>query len=464
MDFKKIVFFLICISIFSCSEDTDSTVPRNLQEYMNVNLNVQENAVFAFAANAASNTSLTYIFYYPETGASDIRYYELTVASLDKDNFINYRRESLGSEMIFGDKLGRFSRSGSSENWCLVTYKINGALRISAPIKLNNTSKSTVYSNDVLINYKTTLEPNFTWEDSTTNESVNYFQILTDEAEDFISGTSTEDTFFQYYDETNVTLNINDTTPSELVADEIYNFTTFGIGADNWVNMMIEEQFIPLNLKEYVALNSEKEIDTLFAFAGNANGNKQETYIYFYPIEAAYEYRYYETENAMADPTEFANYKRRNLSHIAQFGGKLRRFSNTSSDELWCLVTYLADGKLHMSPAIKTKNLTRTTVWSTNIEPTYPEVLKPVFTWSDTSFEESVQYFQVFTENDDVFLSGTFTTETTFQYYNESNVVDKIHTETPASLVIDDTYKFYVYGLSVDNWVNFIIQKSFIAE
>ena len=464
MDFKKIVFFLTCISIFSCSRDTDISVARNLQEYMNENLNVEENAVFACAANAASNTSLTYVFYYPEVGASDIRYYELTDASLDKDNFINYRRESLESETTFGNKLGRFSRSGGSENWCLVTYKINGILRISDPIKLNNTTKSTVYSNDVLINYKTTLEPNFTWEDALTNESVNYFQILTDEAKDFISGTYTEDTFFQYYDETNVTLNINDTTPSELVADEIYNFTTFGIGADNWVNIIIEEQFIPLNLEEYIALNAEKEIDTLLAFAGNANGNKQETYIYFYPIEGAYDYRYYETENAMADPTILANYKRRDLAHIAQFGGKLRRFSNTSSDELWCLVTYLAEGKLHISPAIKTKNLIRTTVWSADIDPTYPEVLKPVFTWSDTSFAESEQYFQVFTQNDDVFLSGTFTTETTFQYYNETNVVRKIHTDTPPSLVIDDTYKFYLYGLSEDNWVNLVIQKSFIAE
>jgi hypothetical protein len=191
MDFKKIVFFLTCISIFSCSQDTDISIARNLQQYMNENLNVEENAVFACAANAPSNTSLTYIFYYPEAGASDIRYYELTDASLDKDNFMNYSRESLGSEMTFGNKLGRFSRSGSSENWCLVTYKINEVLRISNPIKLNNTSKSTVYSNDVIINYKTTLEPNFTWEDSTTNESINYFQILTDEAQDFISGTYT---------------------------------------------------------------------------------------------------------------------------------------------------------------------------------------------------------------------------------------------------------------------------------
>ena len=41
MDFKKIVFFLTCISILSCSQDTDISVARNLQEYMNENLNVE---------------------------------------------------------------------------------------------------------------------------------------------------------------------------------------------------------------------------------------------------------------------------------------------------------------------------------------------------------------------------------------------------------------------------------------
>ena len=462
MGFKKIIVILMCCLVFACSEDTDITIPRNLQEYIDENSNVEEKAIFACAANDPSNTSKASIFYYPEAGASDVRYYELTAATLDETVYANYKRQNLASKEMFGGKLQRLSRSGSSESWCLVTYVVQGVLRISEPIKLNNTSKSTAYSKDVFIDYKTIIEPNFTWEDGARNESVLYFQVVTDEEEDFISGTYTEDTFFQYYDETKE--NINTTTPKTLQEDEVYNFTMMGIGVDNWVHIIIEEQFIPRNLEEYVALNLEKERDTLLAFAGNANGNKNKTYIYFYPIEGAFEYRYYETENTAVDETVFANYTRRNLTEVALFGGKFRRFSNASSDAVWCLVTYIADGKLHISPPIKTKNKTRTTVWSANIEPTYPEVLKPVFTWSDTSFEESESYFQVFTQDDDVFLSGTFTTDNTFQYYNESNVISKTHTAAPPSLVIDDTYLFYVYGLSADNWVNLVIQKSFIAE
>jgi type II secretory ATPase GspE/PulE/Tfp pilus assembly ATPase PilB-like protein len=88
MVFKKIIFLLVCISVFGCSEDTDISVARNLQEYMNENLNVEENAVFACAANAASNTSLTYDFYYPEVGASDIH-----VEPTEKFLLIRFRKD-----------------------------------------------------------------------------------------------------------------------------------------------------------------------------------------------------------------------------------------------------------------------------------------------------------------------------------------------------------------------------------
>jgi hypothetical protein len=175
MDFKKIIFLLICISICSCSEDTDITVLRNLQEYIDEISNVEEKVIFAYAANATSNTSLAHVVYYPEEGASEIRYYELTAATLDKTIFANYRRQSLVSTDVYRGKLQRFSRAGSLESWCLVTYVIQGVLRISEPIKVNNTSKYTAYSNDVSINYTTTIAPNFTWEDGARDESVLYF-------------------------------------------------------------------------------------------------------------------------------------------------------------------------------------------------------------------------------------------------------------------------------------------------
>ena len=466
MVFKKIILLVICISICSCSEDTDVSIARNLQEYIDGSSNVATEAVVAYAANAEANTNLTYIFYYPEAGASDIRYYELTDSALDENNFINYKRQSLDSKEVFGGKLARFSRSGDSESWCLVTYEKEGILRISDPIKLNNKTKSTEYSDAVNIDYKTTTEPNFTWEDGVIDENVIYFQVFTDEEESFISGTYTEDKFFQYYDETNVLEipKINNAIPQDLVEDEIYNFSMFALSDDNWVNLIIREQFIPRNLEEYVVVNTDKSIDTALAFGGSANGDKEETYIYFYPVEGAFNYRYYETENTSVDPTDFSNYKRRNLIDTPQFGGKFRRFSHTSSDAVWGLVTYITAGKLHISEPIKTKNNSRQTEWTTEVDIAYPETLKPEFIWTDGTFAENETYFQVFTQSDDTFLSGTFTLEKKFQYYNEANITRKIPADTPPELVLDADYKFFVFGLSADNWINLVIQKTFIAQ
>jgi hypothetical protein len=462
----KYLFTIVCFSIlfFSCSEDTDTTVARNLQGYLDENSGREIDTLIAFAANAEGNTALNYIFYYPEIGATDIRYYETTNTSADKTDYNSYRRQSLITEAVFGGKLQRFSRSGTTETWCLVTYIKDGKLHISEQILLKNVSKTTQYSNDVSIAYKTNIEPNFTWEDGTIDENVRYFQVISNEEDDFKSGTFTKNKFFQYYDESSFESTINLAAPESLVEDEVYNFTMMGISEDNWVNLIIKEQFIPKNLEEYVAENSDKTLDTLIAFASSANGNKEQTYIYFNSITGAFNYRYYETENTGVDKTDFSNYKRRSLPESTVFGSKLRRFTHASSDEVWCLVTYITEGKLHISEPIRTKNNSKATQYSTEVEIIETAPLMPIFNWTDGTFAENINYFQAVSKNDNTFLSGTFTTEKSFQYYNEANIIGKIHTVTPESLVTDDTYKFALYGISEDNWVNLIIQTSFVAR
>lgn len=466
MKLKQWFFLLISIHLFlACSQDSDVLVSRNLQEFLDENANVKYEGVIACAANAEANTGLVYIFYYPEKGATNVRYYELTDPSLDATVFSNYRRQSLNSESVFGGKLARFTRSNPLESWCLVTYFLDGQLRVSDPIKLKNATKSTQYSNEVTINYKTITEPNFTWEDGTIDENVIYFQVISDEENNFKSGTYTKNKFFQYYDTSNVEININTEIPEDLVEDEIYNFTMMGVSEDNWVNLIIEEQFIPRNLQEYVNVNNDKERADIFAFGVSANGNIETTYIYYLPIEDSFDFRYYETENTSVDKDNFSNYRRKSLGSSIVLGKEFRRFTNQSSDEVWCLVTYIADGKLHISKPIKTKNKSRKTDWTTVVDINEDERLKPVFTWQDGTFAENEVYLQIFTTENDTFLSGTFTIDKTFQYYNETNIVnDKIHTIAPPELILDDEYKFSLFGLSSDNWANLVIQKTFIAQ
>ena len=462
----KQLFFTIVFAILitACSQDNDVQVARSLQEYIDENPDFKSEGVIAYAANAVGNTNLSYIFYYPEEGATDVRYYELTDPALAKNDFSNYRRQSLTSTSVFGGKLARFSRSSDIENWCLVTFVKEGVLHISTPIHLQNTSKSTQYTNDVSINYKTTTEPNFTWLDGAINENNVYFQVITDEEDNFISGTYTEEKFFQFYDTSNVTLNINTIKPEELVEDEVYNFTLMGVSEDNWVNLIIQEQFIPRNLEEFVVANSDKTIAEAFAFGATANGNATTNYIYYYPLENSFDFRYYETKNTTVDPTDYKNYSRRNLADKADIGDKFRRFTKESSNEVWCLVTYIVDDVLYISKPIKTKNNTQPTEWKTTVEITYPETLKPLFTWEEGTYLSNL-FLNALTKDGDTFLSGTFTKEKTFQYYNESNIeATKIHTSTPPDLILDDEYKFSVFGLDNDNWANLIIQNTFIAQ
>lgn len=245
MQIKKLIYFIVIATLLcSCSEDNDVIVPRNLQEYIDQINNLDVEDVIACAANADGNTNLTYIFYYPEIGATDIRIYETEDATVDENDFTIYKRKSYTNEAIFGGKLERFSRSLTTESWCIVTYLFDGKLRTSNPIRLKNNTKPTEWTDEVVVDGTQTLQPKFTWNDGTYTGTRIYFQVISDDEDDFISGTYTEEKTFQFYDLTNVVLNINTETPEDLTLDATYNFTMMGVSEDNWVNLVIEKPFV----------------------------------------------------------------------------------------------------------------------------------------------------------------------------------------------------------------------------
>lgn len=469
MDFK-----LFLISVFasffllSCSEDNDISVSRNLQEYIDSSSTKDLGEVIAFAASASGSNSLSYIFYYPEKGATDIRYYEADSLEVDENDFSNYKRKILAVEDVFGGRLERFSRSNSEENWCLITYEVNGKLHKSNPIRLKNLTKPTSWTDKVTIEFPDKLTPKFIWTDQGITGNEIYFQVISEEEDEtFLSGTFTYDTFLEYLDTTNVVADINEEeTPERLLEDKEYLFTMMGISEDNWVNLVIQETFIPRNLEEYLEVNKTKTIEVAKAFAASAPSSVSLSYIYYYPLIGTSDMRYYETESTSVDENDFSKYRRKNLSDEAVFGGKLRRYSRTSSESSWGIVTFVIGDILYKSNPIKIKIDEKPTEWFTdeNVTIDTKERLKPTFTWIDGSHNENESYFQVFTDNNSDFLSGTFTVDKTFQYYNVSNTTSNINTETPPELIFDAEYKLTVMGLSADNWVNLMIQQSFTAE
>jgi hypothetical protein len=459
-----LLFFSFSILFFSCSEDSDITTPRNLEAYVESISNKELGEVTAFAASTSE--SISYIFYYPEEGATDIRYYEADSLNVDETDFSKYRRKELTITDVFGGKLERFSRSDTEDNWCLVTYMLDGKLYKSDPIRLKIESSLTGWTDVATIEYPETLTPNFTWSDFSITDNAIYFEAISATADDeFISGTFTYDKVFNYFDASNVVQNINvPETPDSLEEDTEYLFTMMGISDDNWVNLVIQKTFILRNLQEYLDDNSDKTIKTGTAFAASSSGSESLSYIYYYPLVGFSEMRYYEMEDTSLDENDFSNYRRKDLTDAAAFGGKLRRFSRTDDEESWGIVTFVVDEVLYKSDPIKIKIETKPTEWLTEVLIEYPETLKPKFTWTDGTYLENTSYFQVITDSESSFLSGTFTTEKTFQYNNTSNVTSTINLETPETLIFDDEYKFTLMGISDDNWVNLVIQESFIVE
>ena len=242
-----LITVITSIFLFSCTKDNDVPVPRNLQEYIDSSSNNDLGEVIACAASAEGSTSISYIFYYPEAGATEIRYYEADSLSVDKINFSKYRRKTLAITDVFGGKLKRFTRSNSVENWCIVTYVLECKLHKSNPIRLKNKTKPTLWTHEVNIEFMEVLHPKFTWSDIENNDSAIYFQVISEKEEDkFISGTYTFDKFFKYFDTTNIVLNINvPAIPKELVKGTEYLFTMMAVSEDNWVNFIIQETFIP---------------------------------------------------------------------------------------------------------------------------------------------------------------------------------------------------------------------------
>ena len=461
-----LIIIFVSLFFFSCTEDNDVTVPRNLQEYITASTNNDLGNVIACAASASGNTNLSYIFYYPEAGATDIRYYEADSLNIDNQDFSKYRRKNLTKTAVFGGKLERFARSGDNENWCLVTYMLDGELHKSNPIRLKNETKPTSWTNAVTIKFPETLKPTFTWSDFGVTDNAIYFEVISEKEDDtFVSGTYTLDKIFTYFDTTNVVNNINvPLTPVNLVADTEYLFTMMAVSKDNWVNTVIQESFITRNLEEYLDFNATKTIEKATAFGASSSGSTSLSYIYYNPLVGASDMRYYETDNLAVDETDLSNYRRKKITDQATFDGALRRYSRTDTNDSWCIVTFIIDDKLYKSDPIKIKIQTRPTEWLTDITIETSERLMPKFTWLDGTFVENVKYLQVVTDKEDNFLSGTFTEEKTFQYYVDANVIDKINLETPADLIFDAEYKITVMGLSTDNWVNLVIQKTFTVE
>ena len=120
-------------------------------------------------------------------------------------------------------------------------------------------------------------------------------------------------------------------------------------------------------LSEYLESNSSRELADLVACAGGKEdgllGSENEpTDVFFYPIEGATEFRYFEAEN-VADSTDFSKYVAKDLRSEPIFNGYLWKFNNEpfSGSDRMGVVTYKTPGKIHVCTPIRQKTNTKPT-------------------------------------------------------------------------------------------------------
>lgn len=241
MHIKKLVIIVILV-LWGCSPDVEVTFDNLAADIEASGLTVQRDNVIACAASSPDDSNEILIFFYPRPGAQNFKLYGSIDTNLDKNDFNNYQFIADQSNDVFGGSLQNFILGIDEEVWVIVSFEENGEIHTSTPIRLKQNNKPTLWTDQIIIDQSATLMPIFSWEEQ--EDTAIYFQVVSDAADDFISGTYTNDTFFQYYKLNNVVLNVTQGSPPDLVADDIYNITVMAVSIDNWVNTVFQDAFI----------------------------------------------------------------------------------------------------------------------------------------------------------------------------------------------------------------------------
>lgn len=236
-------FIFILILISSCNNKEDTFVPSNLAQYLSMNHFVEGKVIACAASNEEGTNNL--VFFYNKKGANDIRLYESDSVQTNRKDYCQHKFISNNTDPVFNGHLGKFSMPILlKEKWAIVTFRMGDTIKISNPIRLKYISKPTVWSDLVTIDQLKIGEPKFIWRDNAFGENEIYFEVLSDEKNNLLSGTYTFDNFFQYYNTTNVVLNVTTKTPPDLISQRKYGFTVMDVSIDNWVNGVYSKEFI----------------------------------------------------------------------------------------------------------------------------------------------------------------------------------------------------------------------------
>ena len=236
---KIVNYLFLALFIVSCTSDDSEASDIDNTNLLSTAISgslFETSAVIACAASDSLNTAVVKVYFFPEEDATDFKLYETDFIDLDPNDFSNYKSVDINDTPLFDGTLRQYSRDSEIEKWFIVTYELENEIKISNPIRGKNEMQPTIASSDVVVNQDQSLMPIFSWNSNFEANNAIFFQVVTAANGTFLSGTYTFDTQFQYYNTSNVVLNITEGTPPTLIPGADYNFTLMDVSVDNWVN------------------------------------------------------------------------------------------------------------------------------------------------------------------------------------------------------------------------------------
>ncbi len=213
--------------------------------------------------------------------------------------------------------------------------------------------------------------------------------------------------------------------------------------------------------------------DSLIACAASGQhgflqeASNQPVSVIYLPVPESGETWYFETQGPVADKTDLSHYQQQTLETRPILNGFLRKFIHPGgSGETQGIVATVSNGKLFLSNEIAIKSADQPTDFNPgdiSIDVTDP--LMPGFEWQASVRGQDAIYFHVVSDAQNNLISGTYSLDRSFRFYDLSNVVLNINDTDPApGLQSGEDYTFSVMAVSEDNWVNAFWSQAFRTD
>lgn len=212
------------------------------------------------------------------------------------------------------------------------------------------------------------------------------------------------------------------------------------------------------HLQDYIN-NFDAASDALVSCAASNGEDLSKSVIFYRSIPNSSNIQLWHSETYSQDLTNYSLVEDVTVESLFNgFMGKLEENINHGA----VIVSFdVSDTVVYCKP-IELLNQNQATVRNESITIDQTELLEPNFQWTNSTIDPNSIYFQLIVNTDsNLAVSGTYTYENQFQFYNLSNVVFNVTEEPNPMLKGNSNYQITLMQVSDNNWVHTISTKSF---